>query len=60
MGWKVIFSFRSQQDIQKIVESIAHDDPGAAERFGFELILKAESLANAPEMGVAQNPFVTG
>lgn len=53
MGWKVVFSFRSQQDLQKIVESIARDDPGAAERFGLELIGKAEFLASAPEVGVA-------
>ena len=53
MGWKVVFSFRSQQDLQKIVEVIAHDDPGAAERFGLELIATAESLASTPEMGVA-------
>jgi plasmid stabilization system protein ParE len=53
MGWKVVFSFRSQQDLQKIAESIARDDPGAAERFGLELIAKAEFLASAPEVGVA-------
>ncbi len=44
---------RSQQDLQKIVETIARDDPSAAERFGLELIAKAEFLASAPEMGVA-------
>ena len=52
MGWKVDYSVRSHRDLQKIVESIARDDPGAAERFGLELIAKAESLASAPEIGV--------
>ena len=52
MGWKVIFSLRSQQDLRRIVERIAGDDPAAAERFGVALIAKAESLANTPEMGV--------
>jgi len=53
MGRQVVFSLRSQNDLQKIVEFIAHDDANAAERFGLELIAKAESLANTPEMGVA-------
>ena len=52
MDWKVIFSLRSQQDLRRIVERIAKDDPTAAERFGFALIAKAESLADTPEMGV--------
>jgi plasmid stabilization system protein ParE len=53
MGWKVVLSVRSQRDIQKIVGTIARDDPAAAKRFGFELIAKAKFVANAPEMGVA-------
>src|SRR5438105_2361265 len=52
MGWKVIFSLRSQQDLRRIVERIAEDDPAAAQRFGLALIAKAESLADMPEMGV--------
>ena len=32
---------------------IARDDAGAAERFGLELIAKAESLVKAPEIGVS-------
>ena len=52
MGWKVIFSLRSQQDLRRIVEYIAEDDPSAAEQFGLALIAKAESLADTPEMGV--------
>jgi plasmid stabilization system protein ParE len=52
MDWKVIFSLRSQQDLRRIVERIAKDDPAAAERFGLALIAQAESLADTPEMGV--------
>ena len=52
MGWKVIFSLRSQQDLRRIAERIAEDDPAAADRFGVALIAKNESLANTPDMGV--------
>ena len=52
MGWQVAFSTRSRQDLQRLVEFIAKDDPSAAERFGLELIDQAESLANAPMMGI--------
>lgn len=52
MVWKVVFSARSRQDLQRIVKHIARDDATAAERFGLALIDQAESLANAPEIGV--------
>jgi plasmid stabilization system protein ParE len=52
MDWQVVFSTRSKQDLQWIVEYIARDDPTASQRFGLSLIDQAESLANAPEMGV--------
>ena len=52
MGWQIVFSTRSRQDLQRIVEFIARDNPTAAERFGLALIDQAESLANAPEIGV--------
>ncbi len=52
MGWQVVFSTRSRQDLRRIVEFIAKDDPAAAERFGFTLIECSESLANAPLMGI--------
>jgi toxin ParE1/3/4 len=51
MGWEVIFSARSRNDLEQIVKYIAHDDPAAADRFGSKLIAQAESLADAPEMG---------
>ena len=53
MGWEVVFSKRSRQDLQRIVEYIARDNPPAAERFGLALIDQAESLAHAPEIGVS-------
>jgi plasmid stabilization system protein ParE len=53
MGWQVVFSTRSKQDLQRIVTYIARDDPAAAERFGLALIEQAEALANAAEMGIS-------
>ena len=53
MGWDVIFSKRSRQDLQRIVEYIARDNPPAAERFGLTLIDQAEALTHAPEIGVS-------
>jgi plasmid stabilization system protein ParE len=52
MGWQVVFSARSKHDLRGIVEYIARDSPAAAERFGQTLIRQAESLAEAPEMGI--------
>ena|SRR5947209_8217624 len=52
MGWPVIFSTRSRQDLRRIVEHIARDDPAAAERFGLALIDQAESLGFSPGIGV--------
>ncbi len=52
MGWQVVFSTRSKQDLQRLVEYIARDDSTAAERFGLALIDHAEALVKAPEMGV--------
>jgi plasmid stabilization system protein ParE len=51
MGSKVIFSLRSQRDLQKIVEHIVRDDEQAAERFGMAIIQQAENLSKALEMG---------
>ena len=51
MAWEVIFSARSRNDLEQIVKYIARDDPSAAERFGSNLIARAESLADASEMG---------
>jgi plasmid stabilization system protein ParE len=51
VGWEVVFSSRSEDDLKKIVSYIATDDRTAAIRFGETLISKAESLASSPEMG---------
>ena len=52
MDWRVIFSTRSKNDLQKIVEYIARDDLAAAKQFGLFLIEQARSIAHAPEGGV--------
>jgi len=52
MDWRIVFSARSKNDLQRIVEYIARDDPAAAQRFGLLLIERSESLVRAPEAGV--------
>ncbi len=52
MGWQVVFSIRSRDDLRRIVQFIAREDPAAAERFGLGLIAQAESLASAPHIGM--------
>jgi plasmid stabilization system protein ParE len=52
MGWQVIFSTRSRDDLRKIVERITLDSSADAERFGMDLIAKAESFADVPHIGV--------
>lgn len=51
MGWQVIFSPRSEQDLRRIVKDVAKDDPAAAERVGLALIRTAEELARSPYLG---------
>jgi toxin ParE1/3/4 len=52
MVWRVIFSIRSREDLRKVVEYVANEDPAAAERFGLALIAQAEALAQAPHIGM--------
>jgi plasmid stabilization system protein ParE len=52
MGWQVVFSIRSRDDLRRIVQFIAREDPAAAERFGLGLIAQVESLASAPHIGM--------
>ena len=52
MGWQVVFSIRSRDDLRRIVQFIAREDPAAAERFGLGLIAQTESLASAPQIGM--------
>ena len=51
MGWKIIFAPQSLQELERIVQFIAQDDPQAAIRFGDYLINRAESLTNFPDLG---------
>jgi toxin ParE1/3/4 len=51
MGWQVIIAPSAQMDLADIVRYIAQHNSDAAARLGFELITRAESLANFPEIG---------
>jgi toxin ParE1/3/4 len=51
MGWQVIIAPSAQTDLAEIVRYIALHNSDAAARLGFELITRAESLADFPEMG---------
>ena len=49
---------RAQRDLREIVEYIARDNPGAAERVGLRLIEQVELLTQFPKLGrqVRQRP----
>jgi len=51
MGWPVILTDQSQDDLREIVCFIALDSSAHARRFGNELIDQALSIGNFPEMG---------
>ena len=51
MGWQVIIAPSAQSDLGNIVRYIARHNSDAAARLGFELITRAESLTNFPEIG---------
>lgn len=51
MGWQVIIAPSAQADLESIVRYIARRNPDAASRVGYELIVRAEGLAQFPEMG---------
>ena len=51
MGWQVIIAPSAQTDLADIVRYIAQHNSDAAARLGFELITRAESLTNFPEIG---------
>jgi plasmid stabilization system protein ParE len=42
---------RAQRDLREIVEYIAKDNPGAAERLGLRLIEQVELLTKFPKLG---------
>ena len=51
MGWQVIIAPSAQADLAEIVRYVAQHNAAAAARLGFELITRAESLVNFPEIG---------
>jgi len=51
MGFKVILTPQSQDDLREIVSFIAQDNPGRAKSLGNELIDGALTLAELPERG---------
>lgn len=51
MGWQVIIAPSACSDLAEIVRYIAQHNSDAAARIGFELIARAESLAQFHEMG---------
>jgi toxin ParE1/3/4 len=51
MGWPVILTPQSQEDLREIVSFIARNSPERARVFGNTLIDKALSLGTQPEMG---------
>jgi len=51
MGWQVVIAPSAQSDLADIVRYIAQHNSDAAARMGYELIIRAESLADFPEKG---------
>lgn len=51
MGWKIIIAPSARVDLESIVRFIARQNPAAAARVGYELIVRAEGLAAFPQMG---------
>jgi toxin ParE1/3/4 len=51
MGWQVIIAPSAQSDLADIVRYIAQHNSAAAARLGYELITRAESLTQFPEIG---------
>ena len=51
MGWPVVLTPQSQDDLREIVSFIARDSPDHARRFGHLLVDTAISLGEQPERG---------
>ncbi len=51
MGWPVVLTPQSQDDLREIVSFIASDSPDRARRFGNILVDKPLSVGAHPEMG---------
>jgi addiction module RelE/StbE family toxin len=57
MGFKIVFTKPAIADLAGLVAFIARDNPQAAERFGYEIIAKAEKLDAFPLLGRAVPEF---
>ena len=57
MGWQVIIAPSARADLADIVRYIAQHNSDAAARLGYELITRAESLAQFPEIGRVVGEF---
>jgi plasmid stabilization system protein ParE len=51
MGWPVILTPQSLEDLQETISYIARDSPERARKFGNVLIDKAFSIGTFPQMG---------
>jgi plasmid stabilization system protein ParE len=51
MGWPVVLTPQSQDDLREIVSFIARDSPARARTFGNILVDKALAIGAHPEMG---------
>jgi plasmid stabilization system protein ParE len=51
MGWKVIIAPSAQADLAEIVRYVARQNPDAAARLGYQLIMRAENVAAFPDIG---------
>jgi len=51
MGFKIVFTKPAIADLETLVSYIAHDNPQAAERFGYAIVEKAEKLDQFPLLG---------
>jgi len=51
MGWQIIIAPAAQADLADIVRYVAGHNADAAARLGYELITRAEGLANFPDIG---------
>ncbi len=51
MDFKVIITRRATQDLKRVVEFIAADNPTAAEKLGLRVLARFDGLAKFPLMG---------
>jgi toxin ParE1/3/4 len=59
MGFQIVITKPAIADLEALVAFIGRDNPEAAERFGYELIDKAENLRTFPFLGRVLPEFKT-